>query len=70
LIVPIQVGDNRKVMAIQKELLDEKILVGAIRQPTVPSAIIRFIARLGADEASFRSVCERINRSLGKIVAI
>jgi 8-amino-7-oxononanoate synthase len=70
LIVPIKVGDNRKVMAIQKELLDEKILVGAIRQPTVPSAIIRFIARLGADEASFRSVCERINRSLGKIVAI
>jgi len=70
LIVPIEVGDNRRVMAIQKELLDEKILVGAIRQPTVPSAIIRFIARLGPDEEAFREVCERINRILGKIVTI
>jgi len=68
LIVPIPVGDNRMVMAIQKELLQQNILVGAIRQPTVPSAIIRFIARLGADEGDFRDTCERIKRSLDKIV--
>ena len=70
LIVPISVGDNRKVMTIQKELLEQEILVGAIRQPTVPSAIIRFIARLGLDEESFRDKCERINRSLDKISTI
>lgn len=64
LIVPILVKDNRKVMAIQKELLEQNILVGAIRQPTVPSAIIRFIARLGLDETGFREACLKIKASL------
>jgi len=67
LIVPIPIGDNRKVMAIQKALLEENILVGAIRQPTVPSAIIRLIARLGEDDQRFRERCKRI---LDKISAI
>lgn len=70
LIVPILVKDNRKVIAIQQELLEENILVGAIRQPTVPSAIIRLIARLGIDEDDFRGHCKRINRSLDKMSAI
>ena len=60
LIVPIVINNNRKVMQIQKVLLEEKLLVGAIRQPTVPSAIIRFIARLGLDEQLFRAACYRI----------
>ena len=60
--MPILVNDNRKVMAIQKELLEQNILVGAIRQPTVPSAIIRFIARLGLDESDFRASCTKIKR--------
>ncbi|MCJ7765705.1 MAG: aminotransferase class I/II-fold pyridoxal phosphate-dependent enzyme [Thiovulaceae bacterium] len=64
LIVPILVKDNRMVMAIQKELLAQKILVGAIRQPTVPSAIIRFIARLGLDEEAFGKACEKIKEAL------
>ncbi len=62
LIVPILVKDNRRVMAIQKELLEQNILVGAIRQPTVPSAIIRFIARLGLDEQTFREDCVKIKK--------
>jgi len=62
LIVPILINDNRKVMAIQKELLEENILVGAIRQPTVSSAIIRFIARLGLDEQIFREHCVKIKK--------
>jgi len=70
LIVPVPVGDNRRVMAIQQDLLQQNILVGAIRQPTVPSAIIRFIARLELDEEGFSTACERINRSLDKISAI
>ena len=64
LIVPISVNDNRKVMTIQKELLGQNLLVGAIRQPTVPSAIIRFIARLGLDEGEFREACLNIKRAI------
>lgn len=64
LIVPILINDNRKVMAIQKELLEQNILVGAIRQPTVPSAIIRFIARLGLGDREFRDACTNIKRAI------
>ncbi len=67
LIVPILVNDNRKVMAIQKELLEKNILVGAIRQPTVPSAIIRFIARLGLDDREFRDACSKIKRAIDSV---
>jgi len=62
LIVPIRVNDNRKVMQIQKILLEEGLLVGAIRQPTVSSAIIRFIARLGMDTDHFREKSLRISQ--------
>jgi len=64
LIVPIVLKDNRKVMAIQKRLLEQNLLVGAIRQPTVPSAIIRFIARLGLDDEAFRAACVKIKRAI------
>jgi len=62
LIVPILVNDNRKVMQMQKALLEEGLLVGAIRQPTVPAAIIRFIARLGLDAPSFRDKALQISK--------
>ena len=58
LIAAVPVGDNRKVMAIQAALLEEGMLVGAIRQPTVERAIIRLIGRLGVDEAELRRGCE------------
>lgn len=61
LIVPVVVNDNRKVIEIQKKLLEEGLLVGAIRQPTVPSAIIRLIARLGTDADLFRERCFKIS---------
>jgi len=67
LIVPIEIADNRKVMVIQKALLDEGVLVGAIRQPTVPSAIIRFIARLGLDAVAFRAACLRIKKQIDTV---
>ena len=66
LIVPLQINDNTKVMAIQKTLLEEGLLVGAIRQPTVPSAIIRFIARLGLKEDIFRASCQTIVAVMAK----
>ena len=64
LIVPVEVGDNRRVMSIRDTLLDEGIVVGAIRQPTVEKAIIRLIARLGVDENDLRRACERISQNL------
>ncbi len=60
LIVPVVIGDNRKVVTLRDELQKEGYAVGAIRQPTVEHAIIRLIARLGVDEADLRHVCERI----------
>jgi 8-amino-7-oxononanoate synthase len=61
LIVPIEIGDNIRVMELQHLLKEEMgVLVGAIRQPTVERAIIRLIARLGVDEVIFTQVCERL----------
>ena len=64
LIAAVPVGDNRKVMQIQRTLLERKLLVGAIRQPTVERAIIRLIGRLGPDEAQLRRGCDIIAASL------
>ena len=63
LIVPVVVGDNRKAVAIREALLQEQILVGAIRQPTVPRAIIRLIARTNVDVALFKKACGTIART-------
>jgi len=64
LICPIDIGDNRKVMQIQAMLMEENFLVAAIRQPTVPSAIIRLIARLGVSKDELLRVCKLINSSI------
>ncbi|MCK9373988.1 MAG: pyridoxal phosphate-dependent aminotransferase family protein [Sulfuricurvum sp.] len=62
LIVPIVIGDNNRVMELQKLINEELgVWVGAIRQPTVERAIIRLIARLGADEDVLHRVCERFS---------
>lgn len=67
LIVPIEIGDNVRVMELQKSLKDELgILVGAIRQPTVIRAIIRLIARLDISEETLASVCERFSHNTVK----
>ena len=50
LIIPIDIGDNKKVKEIQEILKNNGYLVGAIRQPTVKSAIIRLIAKIDIDE--------------------
>lgn len=46
LIVPIEIADNKKVIDMQKALIEKGYLVGAIRQPTVKKAIIRMIIKL------------------------
>ena len=60
LIVPIVYGDNKKVIAIKNELLKEGFAIGAIRQPTVPKAIVRLIARLGESKEDLQNLCERV----------
>ena len=62
LIVPLRVGDNTKVLEIKNTLLAEGFGVGAIRQPTVSSAIVRLIARLGESCEDLLRVCELLQR--------
>ena len=58
LIVDIEAKD---VLAVQKRLLQEGFLVGAIRPPTVPKPILRIIARLGESSGDLRHLLERID---------
>jgi len=60
LIVPVKIGSNSKVVEIKEQLLQEGYSVGAIRQPTVSSAIIRLIARLGESEKALEDLCFRL----------
>ena len=60
LIIPIVFGDNKKVIEIQTSLKNEGFLVGAIRQPTVSSAIIRLIAKIDIEPFVLEKVCKKI----------
>jgi len=60
LIVPIAIGDNHKVMEIKEKLTSQGYSVGAIRQPTVSSAIVRLIARVGESCEDLQEVCQLI----------
>jgi len=63
LIVPIVIDDNRKVLEIKNSLLESGFSVGGIRQPTVPKAIIRLIARVGEESDDLREVCKNIYKA-------
>lgn len=60
LIIPIVIGDNKKVIEIQKVLKEKGFLVGAIRQPTVKNAIIRLIAKIDIERNDLIEVCNLI----------
>ncbi|WP_321469843.1 pyridoxal phosphate-dependent aminotransferase family protein [Halarcobacter sp.] len=60
LIIPIVIGDNKKVIDIQNRLKNEGFLVGAIRQPTVSNAIIRLIAKIDIEPFVLEKVCKKI----------
>lgn len=62
LIAPVVINDNRRVIEIRDALLRERILVGAIRQPTVDKAIIRLIARIGTSKAALQHAVEIIKK--------
>jgi 8-amino-7-oxononanoate synthase len=60
LILPIEIGDNLKVMEIQQILKDDLgVSVGAIRQPTVKKQYC-VIFRLSVEEETVIGVCERL----------
>lgn len=62
LICPIEIGDNKKVLAIKDALLLDGYFIGAIREPTVKRAIIRVIARLGEDEERFADMLKKVKK--------
>ncbi|MDT8337757.1 MAG: aminotransferase class I/II-fold pyridoxal phosphate-dependent enzyme [Sulfurimonas sp.] len=57
LIVPIPINDNKRVIEIKESLKERGFAIGAIRQPTVESAIVRLIARLGESCDLLRELC-------------
>ena len=60
LIVPIIIGGNKKVMMIKEQMNEQGYAIGAIRQPTVPTAIVRLIARLGQNEVELIDLCKKL----------
>ncbi len=66
LIVPIAVKSNEDALAMQKRLMQKGFLVGAIREPTVHSPILRVIPRLSASKKVLREVLTSIdNEKIG-----
>lgn len=63
LILPIIVGDNKKVLDIKERLQYDGYSIGAIREPTVKKAILRVIARLGESEDDFLLLCKKLSVS-------
>ncbi len=60
LILPIVIGDNKKVMRIKQQLRLLGYDIGAIREPTVPKAILRVIVRLHEDADSYAALLKQI----------
>ena len=62
LILPILIHDNKKVLEIKEKLLKDGYAIGAIRQPTVESAILRVIARVGESRERLEILCKSIDK--------
>lgn len=63
LIIAYQIGNNKKVLEIQENVKKEGFIVGAIRQPTVKSAIIRLIAKIDISTNDLKKVCKIIKNN-------
>jgi len=64
LIAAVHVGDNKKVIDIKNQIKDDGYAIGGIRQPTVKSAILRVIARLGESSDELNKLCQIIKRNV------
>jgi len=56
LILPLRVPSNKKALKLQEALRVYGFLVGAIRQPTVKSPILRIIPHLGTPKKALKSL--------------
>lgn len=64
LILKIEVGDSQKVLALKSFAQQEGFLIGAIRPPTVKSAILRIILRLNVEEKILRDFLLKLKEVL------
>jgi 8-amino-7-oxononanoate synthase len=64
LIVAVEIGDNKKVIEIRDNMQRLGYAVGGIREPTVSSAIIRLIARLGQSSDALRELCVELKKAV------
>lgn len=67
LILPIEIDDNKKVIEIQETLKANGFMVGAIRQPTVPKAILRIILKLDVKTKDLKKLLPIILKSNKKL---
>ena len=63
LIVPVEMPDNEHTQYMQKGLMSQGYLVGAIRQPTVKKPIMRVILNLSVDTKKIRHVLALISHN-------
>ena len=65
-IVPIQVGDDGKVMALAEAILEERLIATGIRPPTVPEGTsrLRLSVTLAHDDAILVEATEILGRVL------
>lgn len=63
LILPMDMSDNEQTQWMQKGLMSQGYLVGAIRQPTVAKPIIRVILNLGVPTKKIRHALALINHN-------
>ncbi len=63
LIVPIEMPDNEHTQYMQKGLMSQGYLVGAIRQPTVKKPIMRVILNLSVSTKKIRHVLALISHN-------
>lgn len=63
LIVPMEMPNNEQTLFVQKGLMAQGYLVGAIRQPTVEKPIMRVILNLGVSTQKIRHVLALISHN-------
>ena len=63
LILPLEMSDNEQTQWMQKGLMAQGYLVGAIRQPTVEQPIMRVILNLGVSIKKIRHALALINHN-------
>ncbi len=59
-IVKMEIGENQRVLALKDRILEQGILIGAIRPPTVKRAMLRLILRLHLDQKELESALVHI----------